>query len=286
MEGRRLMVAHDVQSVARDFRVAVLTCHDFGWETVVALHGTPGVEVVGLVRAPLPSPPLKSRLRRVWQRDGGVGVALAIARVIGRAISARHGGAVGTSEASSQAVRRVEGVPEFRLPALDGAECQSLLRSLELDLAILDGTNILKPATFDIPRLGSINLHCGRLPEYRGAPPAFWELMNGELEVGVTVHRVSAALDAGDILAESSCPLDPAPAGDPVMYANRVWRESLRPSGLQLIERVTRALASGQAIARPQPATTRAPNRIPSRAQERRLREVVAARRRETGPGA
>lgn len=280
------MSGRDVTSAVRDLRVAVLSCHEFGWETVAALHGSPGIEVVGLVRAPLPRASLEARLRRVWQRDGIVGVTLAISRVLGRAIRHRLGGSGLVSEASSPPVRRVEGVPEYELSALNGVECQSLLRSLGLDLAILDGTNILKPSTFDIPRLGSINLHCGRLPDYRGAPPAFWELMNGERDVGVTVHRVSAALDAGDILAEATCSLDPAPAGDPVAYAKRVWRESLRPTGLQLIVHATRALASGHVIARAQPTTTTAPNRIPSRAQEQRLREVVAARRRGTGVGA
>lgn len=267
----------------RDLRVAVLTCHDFAWETVAALHGVPGVTLVGLVRAPLPVSSLTVRLKRSWRRDGAVGVMLAVLRVVVRALRVRAARGPGSRGEAAPIAPRVVGVPEYELPALNGAECQSLLRSLGLDLVILDGTNILKPATFDIPRLGAINLHCGRLPEYRGAPPAFWELMHGAHEVGVTVHRVSAALDAGDILAEASCPLDPAPAGDPVAYADRVWREHLRPRGLQLIVEVVQAMAAGEVVGRPQPVSNSSPNRMPTRAQVQQLRAVVTARRRQAG---
>lgn len=261
---------------ARRFRVAVLTCQDFAWETVAALTALPDVTVVAVVRGPMPRPSLTHKLRRTWRRDGVVGVVAAIARI---ALRQARGGAN-----ARRPVAPVEGVPQHDVSSLNADDCRALLRSLDLDLAVLDGTNILKPQTFDIPRLGSINLHCGKLPTYRGAPPAFWELMAGEREVGVTVHQVSAELDAGAIFAEGSCPLDPAPAGDPVAYADGVWRESLRPLGLQLICRTVLALARGEAESRPQPAASTPANRMPSRRELQRLRDVVAARRRGAAP--
>jgi peptidoglycan/xylan/chitin deacetylase (PgdA/CDA1 family) len=60
----------------------------------------------------------------------------------------------------------------------------------------------LRDGVFDIPRYGSINLHSGKTPEYRGAAPAFGERHNGESAVGITIHRVAAALDAGDVLRQ------------------------------------------------------------------------------------
>src|SRR6185437_9654269 len=49
---------------------------------------------------------------------------------------------------------------------------------------------ILRRAVFTAPRLGTINLHKGKLPDYRGMPPAFWELWNDATSVGCTVHWV------------------------------------------------------------------------------------------------
>ncbi|MBK6308435.1 MAG: hypothetical protein IPF47_23000 [Gemmatimonadetes bacterium] len=181
---------------ATPFRVAVLTCQDFVWETVAALSAVPELTVVGVVRAPLPRSPLKARLKRTWRRDGLVGVLAAVGRVALRRLVPAHPVAPSTTP--------VAGVPVHEVTALNSEECRTLLRTLALDLGILDGTNILKPETFSIPRLGCVNLHCGRLPQYRGAPPAFWELMAGEREVGVTVHQVSAELDAGAIYAEGA----------------------------------------------------------------------------------
>lgn len=74
-------------------------------------------------------------------------------------------------------------------------------------LGIVCGTGILKPSVFDIPLKGSINLHKGKAPHYRGQPPAFWELWNGESEVGITVHLVVEELDAGDIVLQDTIPI-------------------------------------------------------------------------------
>ncbi len=189
----------------RGFRVAVLTCQDFAWETVAALTAIPEITVVGVVRAPLPRPSLKTQLKRTWRRDGAIGVAAAVWRKARRTLP---------SAADARPVDpRITGWPQHDVASLNSEACRTLLRSLHLDLAVLDGTNILKPETFSIPRLGSINLHCGRLPSYRGAPPAFWELMAGEREVGVTVHQVSAALDAGAIYARGERPARPSAGG-------------------------------------------------------------------------
>lgn len=81
------------------------------------------------------------------------------------------------------------------------------LRGWEPDLGVSIGAPILKPATFSLPRLGTLNLHLGRVPHFRGAPPAFWELHEGAAEIGATVHWVDAALDTGDVIAEAVAPL-------------------------------------------------------------------------------
>jgi peptidoglycan/xylan/chitin deacetylase (PgdA/CDA1 family) len=63
---------------------------------------------------------------------------------------------------------------------------------------------ILRQSLFSIPKLGTLNLHKGKVPDYRGMPPAFWEMWNGENTVGCTVHWVEARLDTGNVVRETS----------------------------------------------------------------------------------
>ena len=60
-----------------------------------------------------------------------------------------------------------------------------------------------------VPRLGGFNVHGGKLPEYRGPQPVFWEILNREAEGAVTVHRMDAELDHGAIVASQSVPIGP-----------------------------------------------------------------------------
>ncbi|TLY16782.1 MAG: hypothetical protein E6K69_03380 [Nitrospirae bacterium] len=59
---------------------------------------------------------------------------------------------------------------------------------MNTDLGIVIGTRILKRSTFAIPRMGCMNVHKGRVPEYCGIPPGFWDLYENEKQAGVTIH--------------------------------------------------------------------------------------------------
>lgn len=63
-------------------------------------------------------------------------------------------------------------------------------------------STILRQPVLDVPALGAINLHGGRLPEYRGGSPLNWQIINGEGRIGISVLRVDEGIDTGDILAE------------------------------------------------------------------------------------
>lgn len=65
----------------------------------------------------------------------------------------------------------------------------------------------LPPALLNRPRSGCLNVHPSPLPAYRGPSPVFWQLRAGETMSGVTIHKLSEALDAGDIVARESIPL-------------------------------------------------------------------------------
>ncbi len=79
----------------------------------------------------------------------------------------------------------------------------TLLRSLEPDVIFTAGFPWrLPPALLELPRLGCINAHPALLPKYRGPDPLFWQLMNGEKQTGLTIHRMDADFDTGPILVQ------------------------------------------------------------------------------------
>lgn len=61
---------------------------------------------------------------------------------------------------------------------------------------------ILQKSVLEIPKLGGINVHPSLLPEYRGPNPIFWALFNEEKNTGVSIHRLSAKIDEGDVLLQ------------------------------------------------------------------------------------
>src|SRR6476659_4871052 len=85
-----------------------------------------------------------------------------------------------------------------------------MLRELKPDLIYVTGFPWRLPADLlALPRLGAINTHPAALPSYRGPSPLFWMLMNGEKEIGLTIHRMDAEFDTGPILAQATMPIDP-----------------------------------------------------------------------------
>ena len=86
-------------------------------------------------------------------------------------------------------------------------EAQKKVQDFKPDLGVSLAAPILKPVIFSIPQLGTIDLHKGKVPFYRGMPPAFWELWNNEQHVGCTIHKVDAGLNTGDILLQSEIPV-------------------------------------------------------------------------------
>jgi hypothetical protein len=114
------------------------------------------------------------------------------------------------------------------------------MRTSGCDLLLLCGTGIVREPLISLPRLGTINLHQGEVPFYRGAPPGFWELWNREEHAGVTIHFVDAGIDTGDIVLQERVPIEP---GDD---HGRV-QEKLAELSLALYPRAVREIAAGNA---------------------------------------
>jgi methionyl-tRNA formyltransferase len=74
------------------------------------------------------------------------------------------------------------------------------LKSLQADLQVVVAFRMLPEAVWNMPPMGTINLHASLLPQYRGAAPINWAIINGENETGITTFKLQHAIDTGDIL--------------------------------------------------------------------------------------
>jgi len=83
------------------------------------------------------------------------------------------------------------------------------LASLQPSIFIIAGfSSIFSPALLAVPRFGTLNLHAGKLPEYRGGSPLNWQLINGEPRAGISVIQADVGIDTGRVLAEKFIPID------------------------------------------------------------------------------
>ena len=76
------------------------------------------------------------------------------------------------------------------------------LKSLDAQLQIVVAFRMLPKAVWDMPSMGTFNLHASLLPQYRGAAPINWAIMNGEQETGVTTFFIDDKIDTGEILLQ------------------------------------------------------------------------------------
>lgn len=81
------------------------------------------------------------------------------------------------------------------------------LKKLKADLQVCVAFRMLPEAVWNMPPMGTINLHGSLLPQYRGAAPINWAVINGEKETGVTTFKLKHEIDTGDILLQESFPI-------------------------------------------------------------------------------
>ncbi|MCM2416962.1 MULTISPECIES: methionyl-tRNA formyltransferase [unclassified Streptomyces] len=102
-------------------------------------------------------------------------------------------------------------VPALLRNRPDDPELLDAIRDAAPDIIVANNWRTwLPPEIYDLPPHGTLNVHDSLLPSYAGFSPIIWALINGEERVGVTAHRMSAELDAGDILTQHAVPVGPA----------------------------------------------------------------------------
>jgi len=119
------------------------------------------------------------------------------------------------------------------------------LRSLEPDLQVVVAFRMLPKEVWSLPELGTFNLHASLLPQYRGASPINWVLINGETETGVTTFFIDEKIDTGHIIFRKTIEVYPEETAGEL-------HDKLMVVGAGLVIKTVEAIESGNVQVLPQ----------------------------------
>lgn len=119
------------------------------------------------------------------------------------------------------------------------------LEALNADLQICVAFRMLPEIVWDSPPMGTINLHGSLLPDYRGAAPINWAIINGEKKTGVTTFKLKHEIDAGDILLQEKIPISDEETAGGV-------HDRMKVIGANLLVKTVKALATSEIVPTPQ----------------------------------
>jgi methionyl-tRNA formyltransferase len=136
-------------------------------------------------------------------------------------------------------------VPRVVVSSPNSEQARAFLAGLAPDLVIARCKVILKPAIFDLPRVGTFVLHPGVCPEYRNAHGCFWALVHRDVErVGMTLLRADAGVDTGPVYLQAGCAIDELHESHTVIQYRVVL------DNLEAVGRILRALCRGESVPR------------------------------------
>ncbi|MDW7710961.1 MAG: formyltransferase family protein [Deferrisomatales bacterium] len=184
---------------------------------------------------------LRRRVADVARRRKALAVPILAAQAAAAALrfARAPGETLSRARRARRALRRAAAVPDLHAPAV-----RDRVRALRPDLGLSYGSPLLRPELFEIPALGTLGIHHGKLPGYRGVKTTFWAVHNGEPEAGVTIQRLNAGLDTGEVVREGS-------VGTAGKRYGRVAAEA-EALGIELFVDAVLAVKRGEARPRPQ----------------------------------
>ncbi|UXP32179.1 methionyl-tRNA formyltransferase [Reichenbachiella agarivorans] len=128
---------------------------------------------------------------------------------------------------------------------LKSAEFIEELKSLRADLQIVVAFRMLPEQVWDMPPKGTFNLHASLLPQYRGAAPINWAIINGEKETGATTFFLQHEIDTGNVIDQIKEPIhDEDSVGE--LY------ERLMHNGAKLVLSTVQQIVKGEVVTKPQ----------------------------------
>lgn len=176
----------------------------------------------------------------VTQPDRAIGEARGSTRQIGKGM---------------KEIALARNIPVYQPESINTAEGAAQLKAWGPDLLVVAAYGqILSRDVLETAPQGGINLHASLLPKYRGAAPIHWAIYHGEKETGVTIIRMSTALDAGDMLAQASVSISP-------YETSGMLEARLAPLGARLALEVIDQITAGtvQGIKQDKTLATKAP---------------------------
>ncbi len=133
---------------------------------------------------------------------------------------------------------------KYNIPVLQPANLKSPdfleeLKSYHANLQVVVAFRMLPEAVWSMPALGTFNLHASLLPQYRGAAPLNWAIMNGEKETGATTFFLKHEIDTGSIIFQEK---------EPILDTDNVGSlyDRLMKKGSQLVLKTVRAIEKGE----------------------------------------
>ena len=184
-------------------------------------------------------------VRDLWRRRGLLAPLLLVQRALRRLVRTVAAPRV---ELHRRRARRRLGERLHYVRDLHADAVLAAVAELEPGLGAVYGGPVLRPALFALPTRGTLGIHHGLLPEYRGKKTTFWAMYNGEDRVGVAVQKIGAGLDSGDLLREATLATGRTP---PPLVNRRLHR-----LGLDLYVDAILSVYRGTDSYRPQPAGT------------------------------
>ena len=134
----------------------------------------------------------------------------------------------------------------YQPATLRDSETVSLIESLAPDIIVVIAYGrILTKQILDIPKYGCVNIHGSLLPQYRGAGPVQWSIINGEKYAGVTSMFMNEGLDTGDMIIKDKILIDPDETSGQLM-------ERLAPVGTKVLIETLKMIETGNVVRIPQ----------------------------------
>ena len=155
------------------------------------------------------------------------------------------------------------GIPVLQPVKLRDPEFLEALKAWKADLFVVVAFRMLPEEVWTMPRLGTFNLHAALLPQYRGAAPINWAVINGEKRTGVTTFMIDKNIDTGNIIFREECRIEPEDnAGDVHDKLMNIGAELVSQTVESLIQgnvelRVQRSFIQGTEELKPAPKLTK-----------------------------
>lgn len=137
-------------------------------------------------------------------------------------------------------------IPVFQPEKLRNPEFLEELRKLDADVFVVVAFRMMPKVLFEMPKMGTFNLHASLLPDYRGAAPINYAVINGEEKTGATTFFINEKIDEGNILLQEELPILPDENAGSL-------HDRLMEMGAKLVVKTLDGLAENTITERPQP---------------------------------